>query len=125
LVFSSRLRLLVPHVRPHLFDQARARLVYLESPRAQERRNVLNAVDHRIVRGPRANSVMAQLRDETRRRRVDPNPLRPHGSKPALQLRAELSVRQPPPLLLAIPAPLPADVEHSVLTEAEKEKHRR
>src|SRR5690606_1416241 len=65
------------------------------------------------------------LRDETRRRRVDPNPLRPHSSKPALQLRAELRVRQPPPLRLAVPAPLAAHVKHAVLTEADEQEHGR
>src|SRR5690606_37653299 len=34
LVFSTLLRLLVPHVRAHLFDQALTTLVYLEPPRA-------------------------------------------------------------------------------------------
>src|SRR5690606_33979160 len=31
---------------------------------------------------------------------------------------------QPPPLRLAIPAPLAAHVKHSVLTDAKEEKHR-
>src|SRR5690606_12157625 len=88
LVLAALLCLLVPDVRPHLFDQARARLVYLEPPRAQERRNVLYAVDDGIIGKPRSHAIVAQLRDERSRRRVDPNPLRDDVTEPPPQFCA-------------------------------------